>query len=89
MATTPKTTENGRKKPTAKQAAAAKAATAKTEGGKTTSRKKTSPASVPPTSRVQMIEVAAYYIAEKHGFDHQHMDHWLAAEKEIDRQLDA
>lgn len=91
MATT-KTTENGIKKSAVKKSAVPKTATAKTAASKTaaTSRKKNSSTQViTSASRLQMIEVAAYYIAEKHGFNSQNMDHWLAAEREIDRKLNA
>ena len=36
-----------------------------------------------------MIVVAAYYIAEKKGFGHNHMDYWLEAEQEINAKLNA
>jgi len=42
-----------------------------------------------PTSeeRYRMIETAAYFIAEQHGF-HGHADeHWAAAEREIAARL--
>ncbi len=37
--------------------------------------------------RYKMIEVAAYYIAEKNGFAGHSTDYWSAAEKEIDKKL--
>ena len=37
--------------------------------------------------RYKMIEVAAYYIAEKNGFAGHSIDYWAAAEKEIDKKL--
>jgi hypothetical protein len=37
--------------------------------------------------RYKMIEVAAYYIAEKNGFAGHAADYWIAAEKEIDKKL--
>jgi hypothetical protein len=90
MATT-KPSDNGIKKTATKKAAAPKSTTAKTAASKTSStRKKNASAPViTSASRLQMIEVAAYYIAEKHGFNHHNMDHWLAAEKEIDSKLNA
>lgn len=36
--------------------------------------------------RYKMIEVAAYYIAEKNGFAGHAADYWVAAEKEIDKK---
>ncbi len=89
MATTLKATENDRKKSTVKQAANAKATAGQKDDSKSASRKKAGPHEITSASRLEMIEVAAYYIAEKRGFDQQNMDHWLAAEKEIDRQLNA
>ncbi|MGQ2966972.1 DUF2934 domain-containing protein [Methylophilus sp.] len=96
---TSKTTDNGSKKPVAKKAAASKAVTAKPAAKKTasktsatktsTSKKNSSPAIVTSANRLQMIEVAAYYIAEKHGFHGPSSDHWLAAEKQVDSKLNA
>ena len=38
--------------------------------------------------RQQMIEEAAYYIAEQHGFSpNRHQQDWLQAEQQIDRLL--
>lgn len=90
MAST-KPAENGSKKTTAKKTATSKAPTIKVADKTTTSsRKKNSTAPViTSASRLQKIEVAAYYIAEKQGFNNQHVDHWLAAEKEIDSMLNA
>lgn len=92
---TSKTTENGSKKPAAKKATATKEiaskAPAKKAATKTASGSKKSGTSSIVTSqnRLQMIETAAYYIAEKHGFSGPSTDHWLAAEKQIDSQLNA
>jgi hypothetical protein len=36
--------------------------------------------------RYKMIEVAAYYSAEKNGFAGNAADYWIAAEKEIDKK---
>jgi hypothetical protein len=99
MMATSKTTDNGSKKPVAKKAAASKAVAAKPAAKKTaskasatktsTSKKNSSPAIVTSANRLQMIEVAAYYIAEKHGFHGPSADHWLAAEKQVDSKLNA
>lgn len=96
---TSKTTDNGTEKPATKNAAASKAAAAKPAAKKTaskasasktsTSKKNSSPAIVTSANRLQMIEVAAYYIAEKHGFHGPSSDHWLAAEKQVDSNLNA
>lgn len=43
---------------------------------------------VDPTLRYQMIETAAYYIAERHGFDpSKAVEDWTQAEQEIDAYL--
>jgi hypothetical protein len=100
MMATSKTTDNGSKKPVAKKATASKAVAAKPVAKKTaskasatktssTSKKNSSPAIVTSANRLQMIEVAAYYIAEKHGFHGPSADHWLAAEKQVDSKLNA
>ncbi|WP_442586045.1 DUF2934 domain-containing protein [Methylophilus sp.] len=92
---TSKPTDNGIKKPVAKKAAAPKAAASKPAAKKTasktttSSKKSSSPSIVTSADRLQMIEVAAYYIAEQHGFSGPSADHWLAAEKKIDSKLNA
>jgi hypothetical protein len=95
MMATSKTTDNGTEKPATKNAAASKAAAAKPAAKKTASKASasktstTSNAIVTSANRLQMIEVAAYYIAEKHGFHGPSSDHWLAAEKQVDSNLNA
>lgn len=44
-------------------------------------------AAVTPEQRWRMIAEAAYYRAERHGFDGDPVSDWLAAEAEIDRML--
>jgi hypothetical protein len=63
-----------------KPAAAAKAP------AKTRTRKASKPA-VTPEERYRMIQDAAYYIAEKHGFTGDNHGFWLQAEQEIDAKL--
>lgn len=47
-------------------------------------------AAVPHEQRRNYIEVAAYYIAERHGFTPgRELTDWAAAEAEIDRLLEA
>ncbi|RLW54596.1 MAG: hypothetical protein B6D76_06760 [gamma proteobacterium symbiont of Stewartia floridana] len=47
------------------------------------------PNPIDPSLRYQMIETAAYYIAEKHGFDpRKSVEDWAQAEQEIDTMLD-
>lgn len=40
---------------------------------------------VPPTpeERYRMVQTAAYFIAERHGFEGDATEHWAAAEREI------
>jgi len=61
----------------------------KTSTKKVSSRqKRTAPLLITPEQRRQMIEEAAYFIAEGQGFmEHSSLDYWLAAEAEIDKQL--
>lgn len=93
----PKTAE---KKVASTKAAAAKktSATKKVESKKVTPKKEaTKKASVKKSTkkandmsgfeRYKMIEVAAYYMAEKNGFAGHAADYWIAAEKEIDKKL--
>jgi hypothetical protein len=77
------------KKPAAKKVAP-KAAATKKVSAKKPAAKKTSAANVSTVSgfeRYKMIEVAAYYMAEKKGFKGSSTDYWVAAEKEIDKKL--
>lgn len=40
-----------------------------------------------PEERYRMVETAAYFIAERHGFQGDSTEHWAAAEKEIAEKL--
>jgi len=52
------------------------------------SRSSASSLGITPEQRQSMIQVAAYYIAEREGFTrHSPLEYWLTAEAEIDRQL--
>jgi hypothetical protein len=42
---------------------------------------------VSPEERGRMIEQAAYFIAEKQGFQGDSQAHWAAAEKQVDALL--
>ena len=45
---------------------------------------------ISPEQRRRHVELAAYFIAERHGFTPgREEEDWLAAEAEIDRRLDA
>ena len=67
------------KKPTAKKAAPAKKIVAKKPAAKTRS--------ISAEERYKMIEVAAYYIAERNHFKGNSTDFWIAAEAEISAKL--
>jgi 2-polyprenyl-3-methyl-5-hydroxy-6-metoxy-1,4-benzoquinol methylase len=44
---------------------------------------------ITPQERIRMIDEAAYYRAEKHGFLVNPQENWIAAEKEVDARLAA
>lgn len=71
-------------KATEKVAASKKtAASEKKTVSKKASSKKQSTAALSPEQRYKMIEVAAYYLAEKNGFAGNPVDYWIAAEIQI------
>ena len=78
------------KKPAANKTTASKPKAVKKVAAKKPAAKK---ASAPKSSamsgfeRYKMIEVAAYYMAEKKGFAGNSADYWAAAEKEINKKL--
>ena len=87
-----------KKAPAAKAAAKPKAAAAKKEttatkkasapktaAAKKTAAKKTKAATSDLEQRYRLIEVAAYYIAEKDGFAGNPVDYWIAAELQISK----
>jgi hypothetical protein len=52
------------------------------------SRPKDNAIAIDPGQRYKMIATAAYYIAEKHGFDpRRSAEDWALAEEEIDARL--
>ncbi len=73
-----------RKTAAPKKAPAATSAPAKPRGGARAKK----PA-VSPEERYRMVQDAAYYIAEKHGFTGDNHAFWLQAEQEIDAKLAA
>jgi len=85
--------------PAKKKAAASKAAVpakqtkavvAAAPAAKKAARKTAAVKTVKPEERHHLIEVAAYYIAERRGFlPGSYHDDWLQAEQEIDRLLAA
>ncbi len=48
--------------------------------------KKAKAAAVSPEHHYRMVEVAAYYLAEKDGFTGNPVDYWIAAELQINNQ---
>lgn len=80
---TTKTTTASKKKPAAKKTATPK----KTPAKKTAPRKRSTKPSISAEQRYKMTELAAYYIAEQHGFAGNPSDFWLAAEAQIAAQL--
>lgn len=79
------------KKSPAKKAAAPKAAAAKKPAAKAASVVKAAPAAkkpvLSPEQRYQMIQDAAYFIAERHGFSGDSAYFWSLAEAEINAKL--
>ena len=75
------------KKPAAKKPAAKKPAAAKTAPKKTVAKKATKARSIGAEERYKMIEVAAYYIAERNHFKGNSTDFWIAAEAEISAKI--
>jgi len=85
MAVSPaKKTTSTKKKPAAKKTATTKKAAAK----KTMPRRRSTKSSISPEQRYKMTELAAYYIAEQHGFQGNPSDYWIEAETQIATQLD-
>lgn len=81
------------KKAAAKPKTAAKATATKATAAKkpaTTTRKpatrKTKSAAASPEHHYRMVEIAAYYLAEKDGFAGNPVDYWIAAELQIKSQ---
>ena len=82
----------GKKSKKAKDGLDEKVKEKKTKKGKKEKRSKpvleNKPNPIDPSLRYQMIETAAYYIAEKHGFDpRKSVEDWAQAEQEIDARL--
>lgn len=71
-----------------------KKSTTKTATKKTTTAKKittkksrsTKARKVSPEERYKMIEVAAYYIAERNNFEGNAIDFWTTAEEEVNKK---
>ena len=65
---------------------AKKAATSETKPAATANKATAQPS---PEERYRMVETAAYFIAEQHGFQGRSDEHWAAAEREIAARLGA
>lgn len=61
------------------------AAVKKTTAAKKPAAKKSKAATSDLEQRYKMIEIAAYYIAEKDGFAGSPVDYWIAAELQISK----
>lgn len=72
-------------KPAVKKETAAKKTAAPKKTAAKPAAKKTKAASISPEHRYRMIEVAAYYLAEKDGFAGSPVDYWIAAELQISK----
>ncbi len=83
--TTSKTTTAAKKPAAPKSAATKKPAVAK----KPAAAKKAAPkpGKVGPEERYRMVEVAAYFLAERNGFAGSPVDYWTAAEIQITKLL--
>jgi hypothetical protein len=69
-------------------AAGVDAAAAKAAERKADPSTQNKPAAKPtPEERYRMVETAAYFIAEQHGFQGRSDEHWAAAEREIAAKL--
>jgi hypothetical protein len=73
------------KAPTKEKTLVKKAAAPKKTTLAKTASKKTKPSTADLEQRYRMIEIAAYFIAEKDGFASNPFDYWLAAEAEINQ----
>ena len=85
--TKPKNTKTPAVKKALAPAAATKSPAKKTATAKVAATVKKMAASLTPEERYRMVETAAYFIAERHGFQGDSTEHWSAAEKEISERL--
>lgn len=82
------TTESAARKPVAKKSAAPKKATVKKPVSAASKSAATTKSNLAPEQRRFYVEVAAYYIAERRGFQGgSQLEDWANAEAEIDRLL--
>lgn len=83
----PKTAKTQAAKKTAAPPAAVKPAAKKAPVEKSKSAAKKTASTPTLEERYRMVETAAYFIAERHGFQGGSTEHWAAAEKEIAEML--
>jgi hypothetical protein len=88
----PKTTTASKataaKKPAAAKATPVKkAAVAKKPAAKKAAAPTVKPAKISPEERYRMVEVAAYFMAERNGFKGSPVEYWTAAEAQIAKLL--
>jgi len=83
-ASKPKKTSTAKATPKEKTVVKKAAAPKKTTSAKS-AIKKTKNSTADLAQRYRMIEIAAYFIAEKDGFASNPVDYWLAAEAEINQ----
>jgi hypothetical protein len=74
-------------KPAAAKKPAAPKAAAKPAAKKPAARKSPAKTALSPAERYKMVEVAAYYIAERNGFEGDSQAFWAEAEIQISKQL--
>jgi hypothetical protein len=75
------------KAPAAKKPAAASKKTDAKKAAAPKAKKKAVAAAPSPEQRYRMIEVAAYFLAEKNSFAGSSLDYWVAAEAQIDGMI--
>ena len=83
----PKTAKAQAAKKTAASPATAKPAVKKAAVANAKSATKKPAPATTPEERYRMVETAAYFIAERHGFQGNSAEHWADAEKEIADRL--
>ena len=70
-----------------KSSVGAAAKPARKAAGKTSTAAAGAKVLVTPEQRQRMVEVSAYYLAEKNGFKGDGQQYWLQAEKDVDAKL--
>ncbi len=73
--------------PVKKAAVAKKPVAEKKPVAKKTAAPKAKPSKISPEERYRMVEVAAYFMAERNGFKGSPVEYWTAAEAQIAKLL--